>query len=85
MTWRTQGSATTPAGATRDCLSKTAAAAECDLLTTLQGTRKSSQAGELTAMRGINHLPDLSEEIVEEQVADSRRLPASLNTYWRAI
>jgi hypothetical protein len=64
---------------------KTATAAERALLKRLQDRAKTGQSGELTAMHKIPHLLDLWEQKFEEQIADGKRSPTSLDTYRRAI
>ena len=64
---------------------KTATAAERALLKRLQDRAKTGQSGELTAMHKITHLLELWEAKFEEQIADGKRSPTSLDTYRRAF
>ncbi len=64
---------------------KTATAAESALLKKLQDRAKTSQSGDLTAMHKLTHLLDLWEDKFEDQIADGRRSPTSLDTYRSAI
>lgn len=65
--------------------SKSKAASRQAVLKKLQDRVKTGQSGELTAMHKLTHLLDLWEAKFEEQIADGRRSPTSLDTCRRAI
>jgi integrase len=64
---------------------RTSTAAEQALLQKLRDRASAGQSSDLTAMHKITHLLDLWIEKFQEQIADGRRSPTSLDTYQRAI